>query len=293
MHHARWIFLCLGAAGCLVLTFAGSSGADDEADKQLDALVETFVKELVDITPGEGKFPKSFQMGSENGEEDGSEIPVHEVTLKKPFSIAKYEVPQNLYEAVMGNNPSKWKGKRNSVEMMTFSDAVAFCEKLTALLRARKLIAEDEVIRLPTEAEWEYCCRAGTKTAYSFGDNARKPGDDVAQASILNDYGWHKGNAAGNDPPVGAKKPNPWGLYDMHGYLWEFTLDDWSPDYEGAPADGSARKVPADPKAPGEVVMRSGSWKNTYFELRSSTRFACPKKLADDAVGFRCVKSKN
>jgi formylglycine-generating enzyme required for sulfatase activity len=249
-------------------------------------LLAVFAKELVEITPGEGKFPKSFRMGSDAGET--SERPVHEVALSQPFAIAKYEVPQNLYEAVMGENPSRWKGPRNSVEMITFNDAVRFCEKLSMLLRERGLIADDDVIRLPSEAEWEYCCRAGTETAYSFGDEPRKPGDKGAQASVLNEYAWHAGNAAGNDPPVGALKPNPWGLYDMHGYLWEFTRDDWSANYEGAPTDGSARSSGKST----EIVLRGGSWKNRYTELRCATRKSFARDAADDAVGLRCVKAK-
>ena len=94
----------------------------------------------------------------------------------------------------------------------------------------------------PAKAEWEYCCRAGTTTKYSFGDEAQKPGDVTPKATLLGEYGWHTGNAAGNDPPVGALKPNPWGLYDMHGYLWEFTADGWNPDYKQAPQDGTAAK---------------------------------------------------
>lgn len=270
-----------------------SSADDKKQDAKLTALLKVFVEEFVRITPGEGKFPKSFPMGSETGEK--SEQPVHEVTFDYSFAIAKYEVPQNLYEAVMGENPSKWKGKRNSVEMMTYADALRFCEKLTKLLRQQKLLSEDEVIRLPTEAEWEYCCRAGTKTAYSFGDAARDPDDPEDKkniASLLNPYGWHTGNAAGNDPPVGALKPNPWGLYDMHGYLWEFTLDAWSPNYEDAPTDGSERKLKDDSK-PTPIVLRSGSWKNRYPELRSSARLKFPRDEVDDAVGMRCVKASS
>lgn len=248
-------------------------------------LLKTFAEEFVAITPGEGKFPASFQMGSKG---EPNEQPVHEVTLKSKFAIAKYEVPQNLYQAVMGNNPSRWKGPRNSVELMSWEDANLFCRKITEALRQNKLIAEDEVIRLPTEAEWEYCCRAGTTTKYSFGDEARAEGDLDKKASILNKYGWHTGNAAGNDPPVGALKPNPWGLYDMHGYLWEFTADGWSDDYSKAPADGTA--VRADSKA---IVLRSGSWKDPYNKLTSSTRRKYKIDDGDDAVGFRCVKSKS
>jgi formylglycine-generating enzyme required for sulfatase activity len=265
-------------------------GADDAADSKRTKLLQTFVEELVDIQPGQGKFPKSFRMGSKTGE--STEQPVHEVTLTKPFAIARYEIPQNLYEAVMGENPSRWKGPRNSVEMMTFDDAVTFCEKLTGLLRAQSLIRGDELIRLPTEAEWEYCCRAGTTTEYSFGDAARQPDDVGQKASNLDAYAWHTGNAAGNDPPVGALKPNAWGLYDMHGYLWEFTSDGWSQDYAGAPADGSARPIAEGEPQKSQVVLRSGSWKNAYSDLRSSSRRGMSTAAKDDAVGLRCVKSR-
>ena len=248
-------------------------------------LLQAFVDELVPITPGEGKFPKSFEMGSEI---PGARAkPVHEVTFGYSFAIAKYEVPQNLYERVMDENPSRWQGPRNSVEMMTRAEAVEFCEKLTALLRERKLIGEEEVIRLPTEAEWEYCCRAGTTTRYSFGDDAREPGDDGNLATVLDDFAWHAGNAAGNDPPVGALKPNPWGLYDMHGYLREYVLDDWYPDYQEAPSDGSPRIIPESER----IVLRGGSWKDRYDQLTSSYRQSAEVGIEDDAVGFRCVKS--
>lgn len=134
----------------LVIWTVAAAGAEEDA---VTPLLKTFVSELVEITPGTGKFPKSFKMGSDAGPK--SEQPAHHVTLQHKFSIAKYEVPQNLYEAVMGENPSRWKGKRNSVEMMTFMEATEFCTRLTNLLREQKLISDDEVIRLPTEVEWE------------------------------------------------------------------------------------------------------------------------------------------
>ncbi|MHC4875200.1 MAG: formylglycine-generating enzyme family protein [Planctomycetota bacterium] len=251
-------------------------------------LLKTFVTEFVEITPGKGRFPAKFQMGSNDGPQ--SERPAHTVKLSKPFSIARYEVTQNLYAAVMGNNPSRWKGPRNSAEMFTWAQAVSFCEKTTLQLREMDLLGDDEVIRLPTEAEWEYCCRAGSTTRYSFGDQARKDGDADARATLLDPYAWHTGNAAGNDPPVGALKPNAWGLYDMHGYLWEFVEDEWSGDYQGAPADGTARE--SKDASAARYVVRGGSWRERFDRLTSSARMPVTSDFRRDDVGFRCVRAK-
>lgn len=215
-----------------------------ELTAEQSELLRVFRGEFIAITPGEGPFPTSFTMGS--GED------ARKVDLSEPFFIAKYEVPQNLWEAVMGENPSRWKGKRNSVEMLSYEEAEEFCRRVTELMRGAKLIEPVQVVRLPTEEEWEYCARAGTTTRYSFGDSAEQ----------LGDYGWHTGNAKGNDPPVGAKKPNPWGLYDLHGYLWEWC-------------------------SPG--VLRGGSWKDKADDLVSASRREVERGLRDDAVGLRCV----
>ena len=258
--------------------------ADDEETQRL---LKTFVAEFVPITPGEGQFPAAFEMGRADGQPN--ERPPHAVKLGHSFAIAKYEVPQNLYEAEMQANPSRWKGRRNSVEMMSWDEAIEFCQKGTELARSSKLIASDEIFRLPTEAEWEYCCRAGTTTRYSFGDDAQKPDDVSPKARLLDPYGWHTGNAAGNDPPVGALKPNPWGLYDMHGYLWELTADAWTADYSDASAVGTAKAVGPDEKL---ITIRSGSWKDDFSKLTSSSRRSFARTGKDDAVGFRCVKSK-
>lgn len=268
---------------------AEKKAAVKKAAEKKAELLKAFAEEFVEITPGKGDFPKSFLMGSTEGPK--SEHPPHKVTMSKPFFMAKYEVPQALYQAVMRSNPSVWGGPRNSVEMMTWREAVLFCREATAAMRGAKLIGEDEVIRLPTEAEWEYCCRAGTTTAYSFGDAAQGPNDEGVKASLLNAYGWHTGNAAGNDPPVGALKPNAWGLYDFHGYLWEYVADAWHGDYTDAPADGSAWEDKAAGPAP-QRVIRGGSWRDRYDSLRSTTRAAIPDHTRSDAIGFRCVKSK-
>src|SRR5688500_19012540 len=143
-------------------------------------------------------------------------------------------------------------------------------------MRAARLIGIGAVIRLPSEAEWEYCARAGTNSRYSFGDDER----------LIDEFAWHTGNAAGNDPPVGAKKPNPWGLYDMHGYLWEFCSDHWNDDHANQPADGSPRTAGGNAK---RRVLRSGSWKTPTSLLASAARMPVDLDSRDDAIGLRCV----
>ena len=234
-------------------------------------LWKTFRGEFLTITPGTAPFPAELVVGADAA----AGKPGATIRFTKPFMIAKYEVPQNLWEAAMGANPSKWKGPRNSVEMLNFDEAVQFCTRATQRLREAGLIGPTQELRLPSEAEWEYCTRAGTATKYSFGD-------DVA---ALNDYGWHTGNAAGNDPPVGAKKANPWGLHDVHGYLWEWCSDVWGDDAATLPPDGT-------PRAQGDAkfgVLRSGSWKDTGDKLTSGYRLRVDRTIRDDAVGLRCV----
>ncbi len=278
------------AAVCVADTGARTTAterqaADTDSGAQTD-LLERFNGEFVAITPGQGQFPATYVMGTGYG--PWCEEPAHKVTLTAKFQMARYEVPQNLYEAVMGHNPSQWKGPRNSVEKVAFADVVEFCRKATVQMRARRLIAQTEEIRLPSEAEWEYCCRAGTTTPYSFGESATGPKDTGNGASLLDSYAWHTGNAAGNDPPVGAKQPNPWGLYDMHGYLWEFVSDGWHETYAGAPSDGSSW-AGSEPNA--RRVIRGGSWKERYECHRSGFRMPIAADGKSDAIGFRCVKA--
>src|SRR5207249_2618267 len=132
-------------------------------------------------------------------------------------------------------------------------------------------------IRLPAEAEWEYACRAGTTTAYSFGDDA----------TLLGDYAWFTGNAKGNDPPVGKKRPNAWGFHDMHGYVWEWCQDAWHASYEGAPADGSARAG----KDGSERVVRGGAWTEPGERCRCASRHRLAPDHRSADVGFRCVRA--
>ena len=265
-----------------IITFAAAAQTASAGGSQ--TLLKKFDTEFVEITPGKGKFPATFAMGSDKG--DSNQQPVHEVTFKYSFAIGCYEVPQDLYKAVMGSNPSVWGGPRNSVEMLSWQDANSFCRKATLLMKSSELLKNNEEIRLPTEAEWEYCCRASTKTEFSFGPSATKPGDLGNSATVLDAYGWHTGNASGNDPPVGALKPNAWGLYDMHGYLWEYVTDGFKADYSGVPTDGSAVKGGT------RRVIRGGSWRDHHSLLRSSVRRSISEHAKSDAIGFRCVKAK-
>lgn len=272
---SRRLSVPLLSLGC-ALALAGCAAPQEKQKpppRDADAALKLFVDEFVPIAPGTGKFPASFVMGSAEGPE--SERPAHTVKLARPFAVAKYEVTQELYLAVTGKDPSKWKGPRNSVEEVSWKEAVAFCEKTTDELRKRKLIKEDEVIRLPSEAEWEYCCRAGTKTPFSFGD-----GD-------IREFCWYKDNSPGNDPPVGSKKPNPWGLHEMHGYVWEWVQDAWHPDYKGAPADGR----PWEDKGATEHVVRGGAFDTPADGCRSAARESRKADHRDDNLGFRCVRS--
>lgn len=253
--------------------------AQEKTDPTPETMLKTFVAELVPITPGTGIYPASCVIGSVQG--SPAEKPAHEMQFLRPFSIAKYEVYQSLYQEIMGNNPSRWQGPRNSAERMTHIEAIDFCERMTKRLRSMQLIQPNQVIRLPTESEWEYCARAGTTTRYSFGDHAQSQEDTGKQATILNAYGWHTGNAAGNDPEVGVLKPNPWGLYDVHGYLSEFCSEHWKPSHS---ADAVA--------VADQVVIRGGSWKDPYARLTSSFRRPFAINGRDDAVGFRCVLSE-
>ena len=257
------------------------------------ALLKRFVDECVLIEPGTAPFPKQFQIGSKV--EVDTALPLSDVVMPIRFRICKYEMTQDLYEAVMQKNPSRWKGPRNSVETIDFGDTEHCCRKLTAILHSAKLIGLNEVVRLPTEAEWEYCCRAGTATTYSFGNVATADGDTDNQASVLDDYAWHTGNAAGNDPAVGSLKPNPWQLYDMHGYLWEFVSEPYPPAASVAvleqSAETSADSTPTagSPLSEARCIIRGGSWQDHHSTLTSASRRSTRVSRKSDAIGFRCV----
>jgi formylglycine-generating enzyme required for sulfatase activity len=240
--------------------------------------------ELVEIPAG------SFMMGS-----DGNhwEKPIHKVTLKG-FRMGKYPITQKQYKAVMGNNPSYFQEDENCpVERVSWNDAVSFCEKLSEMT--------GEAVRLPTEAEWEYACRAGSSGRYCFGDDPKQ----------LENYAWYANNSGDKSldavhlrrtdkdnyiknlmlnkcktHPVGKKEPNEWGLYDMHGNVCEWCEDLWHESYESAPTDGSAwtEGIYQEIRS-----LRGGSWVNSDFYCRSANRAKCVADLRLKFIGFRVV----
>jgi len=217
--------------------------------------------------------PGSFMMGSEN---DGDEKPVRKVSIAKPFYMAKYEVTQAQWESLMGSNPSNFssaggsatggKGGKNPVEQVSWSD----CQEFLAKLKDK---APGMDVRLPTEAEWEYACRAGSSTGFCYGD----------AGAGLGDYAWFSGNSGGTTHPVGEKKPNAWGLYDMHGNVWEW-CSDWYGTY-----GSTAETDPVGPSSGSWRVSRGGSWYVEAGSCRSAYRFNYDPGTRYASLGLRVV----
>ena len=213
----------------------------------------------------------TFWMGSKDDDPkaDDDEKPRHQVTLPA-FWMGETPVTQGQYQAVMGSNPSHFEGDlHRPVERVSWNDADRFCQELS-----RKL--SQEIISLPSESQWEYACRGGTDTRYFFGD-------DAAQ---LGNYAWYYGNSGNETHPVKQKKPNAWGLYDMHGNVWEWCADQWHDNYQGAPTDGSAWLSSDESK---HRLLRGGSWDLTAEYCRSAYRYLGTPDGRDHSIGFRVV----
>ena len=264
--------------------------------------------ELIEIPAG------GFTMGSPEDEKDRrvDEAQVA-VTLTKPFGLGKTEVTQGQWKKVMGTEP--WGGDvdRRIIEkisrsgeasltdkeretllaqavvkidqdcpatFVSWDDATEFCKKLTEIERKAGKLKANEEYRLPTEAEWEYACRAGTTTAHSFGDDESK----------LGEYAWFHGNAgdAGEKyaHKVGMKKPNPWGLYDMHGNVLE-----WCSDWYDDPLTGGVD--PVGPEEGSNRVFRGGGWRGVPGGCRSANRFSLDPSSRCDILGFRVARSQS
>ncbi|MCY3024062.1 MAG: bifunctional serine/threonine-protein kinase/formylglycine-generating enzyme family protein [Planctomycetota bacterium] len=263
----------------------GKEGIDDYAKRvnlpatQTLDLGNGMELELVLIPAGK------FLMGSPATQEyRHSNETQHEVTISKPFYMGRYEVIQEQYEAVMGNNPSKFKGAKNPVETVSWNDAQEFCKKASAVAQASGLRPQSGglryAVRLPTEAEWEYACRAGTTSPFHTGETISKQQANYGNYEFGHDP---KGRVPGKTVPVGSYAANLWGLYDMHGNVWE-----WCQDWYGEYAPGAA----TDPKgaADGDArVCRGGSWDDAPDQRRSAHRSANYPYNQHDDFGFRCA----
>ena len=209
----------------------------------------------------------SFLMGTSEDVEYGpsNERPAHTVRISKAFYIGVYEVTQSEYERVMGTNPSRFDdGPNYPVEFVSWYDANEFCERLSAMEGVR--------YRLPTEAEWEYACRAGTTSAYYWGD------------SMDGDYAWYHENSGRRTQPVGLKKPNAWGLHDMNGNVSEWCYDKFKRHFYSE----SPEVDPTGPTAGGGVrVIRGGDF---IHDVRSASRLDIPPQRTDRHHGFRVVR---
>ena len=215
-----------------------------------------------------------FMMGSPDSGSGASsdEKPQHRVRITKPFYLGATEVMQGQYEKVMGRNPSDFKesGPDAPVEQVSWDDAQEFCQKLSKLAEEKKA---GRRYRLPTEAEWEYACRAGSAAKYCYGD------DD----SRLGDYAWHMLNANFKTQQVGQKKPNAWGLYDMHGNVWEWCADWYDVEYyANSPMDD-----PTGPSTGTSRVHRGGSFSKSAEGCGSAARFESPPDSRRLVLGFR------
>lgn len=235
----------------------------------------------------------SFLMGSPENEPEriDSEGPQHRVNIK-PFFMGKFPVTQEQYQAVMGENPSKFKGENKPVESVSWHNAVEFCNRISQRI--------GKAYRLPSEAEWEYACRAGTITPFYFGEtistelaNYRGTNFNYEGKSYPGNYGnGPEGKSRKQTTDVGSFPPNSFGLYDMHGNVFEWCEDGWHENYDGAPNNGNARKTPNDDKYCYPFTVRGGSWYHHPSYCRSAYRAGNPPALTLSQIGiigFRVV----
>jgi formylglycine-generating enzyme required for sulfatase activity len=253
-------------------------------DTSAPAQGHRFYRALLQVPPPNMAFirPNTFVMGSPTNEAGRSldEGPQTTVTLSHGFWIGRHEVTQGEYLAVVGSNPSQFTGDLNRpVETVSWPDATNYCALLTARNLAAELIPTGSRYRLPTEAEWEYAARAGASTRFSYGDDPGGAG--------LGNYAWYAVNSGIMTHPVEQRAPNPWGLYDMAGNIWE-----WCQDWQGAYPGGFV----TDPQGPasnpiGSKIIRGGAWEEFENNCRSAARmgFGVSPFLKDYILGFRVV----
>lgn len=215
------------------------------------------------------------------------EKPQHRVRITRPFLLGVHPVTQEQYQKVMEENPSNFKGNPlHPVEVVSWFDAIEFCNRLSEqeghkpyykVDRETVTILDGDGYRLPTEAEWEYACRAGSPASYCFGDNAEE----------LHYYAWFAENSNGETHPVGQKQPNAWGLYDIHGNVWEWCQDWYTADYYGQ----SPVSDPLGPSEGSRRVFRGGGWVFSAVSCRSAFRDGYAPDSRTNSLGFRVLRS--
>ncbi len=238
-----------------------------------------------------------FRMGNITDNPDGQfdEKPVHEVHITRPFLMSRTEVTQAQYEAVMGNNPSYFVGDDHPVDMVRWYDAIEFCNRLSKLEgldtcysgSGTSIVCDFTAngYRLPTEAEWEYACRGGTETDFYTGNMTNS--ECIPLDSAMDRAGWYCGNSENIPRAVGLREPNNFGLYDMHGNVWEWCWDRYGVFYyESKPA-----VYPRGPSSGSARVIRSGDWNTEAKFCRSANRFNLGPTYRDLEVGFRVVRT--
>jgi len=314
MMNNKWTFRRkIGAATVIALAAFALAGCGEEGGAgNANANVNLgggVTMGMVRIAPG------TFTMGQNHGMSGWAPAPERQITLTRGFYMSAHPITQDQFYAVMGTNPSSFTGNpahgevqgRRPVENVNWYHAIAFANRLSILQGLEPVYGiagisntdEDAWLfgnvptgrnatwdavtvnwaangfRLPTEAEWEFAARAGTTTEWSFGGNVAN----------LGYYGWYSGNAGGMTREVGGRRPNPWGLYDMHGNVWEWVWDWWGTPGTGAETD------PTGPAAGDFRVARGGSWFDTPDYARSAFRFDYNPVLRGTDLGFRVVRS--
>lgn len=230
---------------------------NDNADMRI-ILSDDCIIELKKINAG------NFKMGSLEGIGEEDELPVRDIDITTDFYIGTYEITQKQWETVTGSNPSSFKGDNLPVETVSWTDCMEFCKKLS---RSTGLD-----ITLPTEAQWEYACRAGSETKWFFGDT------EVGFGKYANE------NTDDKTLPVGSFEPNPNGLYDMYGNIMEWCLDYYSPEYDPDDLTDPCKNDSGEAR-----VSRGGGWGGSADDCRSAYRNACGENEAGDGIGLRIV----
>lgn len=250
----------------------------------VDERTDESVVGLVWLSPG------TFLMGSPSGEWERRAVeegPQTQVTLSKGYWLGKFPIKQSEWECVMGTNPSAFKkagGPSAPVEDVSWDDAMAFCQKLNERESRAGRLPEGYTYKLPTEAQWEYACRAGSTGAYA-GLDPNINGPESVIRNYVNGLAWYDLNSQGHTQPVGQKLPNAWGLFDMHGNVWEWCLD-WHGAYPGGAVSDHIGLSPGRHR-----ILRGGSWENGLWQSRSAHRTSKAPGERDMTIGFRVALS--